>query len=180
MTSSITSYAQLEEFGRTRLSPNFFMREFLQSEIATWHGMRNVPENPERAVWAGQQLCNHLLEPLQATFGRIHVRSGYRSPEVNAFGNQHKLNCASNEKNYGSHIWDYPAVEGHYQAAEILPLPTSVLLGPRAFLAPAFRILKLSAPGRPFCLSQPVFSPFSPHICPCRRICPRLRSRVRL
>jgi hypothetical protein len=75
MTSSITSYAQLEEFGRTRLSPNFFMREFPQSEIATWHGMRNVPENPERAVWAGQQLCNHLLEPLQATFGRIHVRS---------------------------------------------------------------------------------------------------------
>ena len=123
MTSSITSYAQLEEFGRTRLSPNFFMREFLQSEIATWHGMRNVPENPERAVWAGQQLCNHLLEPLQATFGRIHVRSGYRSPEVNAFGNQHKLNCASNEKNYGSHIWDYPTVEGHYGATACIVVP---------------------------------------------------------
>ena len=123
MTSSITSYAQLEEFGRTRLSPNFFMREFLQSEIATWHGMRNVPENPERAVWAGQQLCNHLLEPLQATFGRIHVRSGYRSPEVNAFGNQHKLNCASNEKNYGSHIWDYPTVEGHYGATACIVMP---------------------------------------------------------
>ena len=33
-----------------------------------------------------------------------------------------------------------------YQAAEILPSPTSIFLDPRAFLAPAFRILKFSAP----------------------------------
>lgn len=123
MTSTITTYAQLEEFGRTRLSSNFFMREFLHSEIAVWHGMRNIPENPAHAIWAGQQLCNHLLEPLQATFGRIHVRSGYRSPEVNAFGNRHQLNCASNERNFGKHIWDYPDAQGHRGATACIVVP---------------------------------------------------------
>src|SRR5262245_49014909 len=38
------------------------------------------------AVEAGTQLCRKLLEPLQKTFGRIGVRSGYRSREVTAFG----------------------------------------------------------------------------------------------
>ena len=53
-----------------------------------------------------------LLEPLQATFGRIAVRSGYRSPIINEFGNRNKLNCASNEANYAAHIWDYADVQG--------------------------------------------------------------------
>jgi hypothetical protein len=33
---SIESLAAFESFGRERLSPNFFMREFRHSEIATW------------------------------------------------------------------------------------------------------------------------------------------------
>jgi hypothetical protein len=109
MTSSITSYAQLEEFGRTRLSPNFFMREFLQSEIATWHGMRNVPENPERAVWAGQQLCNHLLEPLQPRLVVSTCAPGTARPKSMRQPTQAQLR--KQRENYGSHIWDYPTVE---------------------------------------------------------------------
>lgn len=72
---SIGSFASLESFGRERLSPNFFMRDFLHSEIAAWHQLRNVPDFPERAITSGRQLCTTLLEPLQAVFGRIHVRS---------------------------------------------------------------------------------------------------------
>jgi hypothetical protein len=56
------------------------------------------------------------LEPLQATFGRISIRSGYRSPAVNQFGNEHKLGCASNESNYARHIWDKPDAEGYIGA----------------------------------------------------------------
>ena len=114
----ITSYEQLDKLGRVRLSPNFYMRDFLYSEIAAWYACRqhdlseapllNVPEYPDRAIEAGEQLCVQLLEPLQATFGRLAVRSGYRSPAVNEFGNKNKLNCGSNESNYGGHIWDYP------------------------------------------------------------------------
>lgn len=114
----ITSYEQLDKLGRVRLSPNFYMRDFLFSEIAAWYACRlhdlseapllNVPEYPDRAIEAGKQLCVQLLEPLQATFGRLAIRSGYRSPAVNEFGNKNKLNCGSNESNYGGHVWDHP------------------------------------------------------------------------
>jgi hypothetical protein len=43
------------------------MRDFLHSEIADFHGIPNIPDNPELAIAAGHQLCEQLLEPLQAT-----------------------------------------------------------------------------------------------------------------
>ena len=117
------SVSKLEEFGRVRLSRNFFMRDFLYSEIANLHGMPNIPENPDVAVAAGTRLCEELLEPLTATFGRIAVRSAYRSPTVNAFGNKNKLNCASNEANYASHIWDYRDKDGLMGATACIVIP---------------------------------------------------------
>lgn len=119
----ITTYDALEELGRVRLSKNFFMRDFLHSEIAAWYGLRNVPDDPDRAIVNGRMLCEQLLEPLQATFGRIHIRSGYRSPEVNALGNRNQHNCASNEKNHGRHIWDHPDVRGHNGAMACIVVP---------------------------------------------------------
>ncbi|MHA6297249.1 hypothetical protein [Devosia sp. CAU 1758] len=106
----------LEEFGRTRLSDSFFMRDFLYSEIAAIHGFTNLPDNPDLAIAAGTRLCQDLLEPLQQRFGRISVRSAYRSPEVNGFGNADKLNCAANPKNYAGHIWDRRDAEGRMGA----------------------------------------------------------------
>lgn len=97
----------LEEFGRLRLSDSFFMRDFLHSDIAAIHGIPNVPDNPDLAIAAGTALCENLLEPLQKRFGGISLRSSYRAPAVNDFGNKNKLNCASNEANYAGHIWDY-------------------------------------------------------------------------
>jgi len=105
---AITTYDALDKFGRIRLSKHFFMRDFLYSEISNFYQIQNLPEYPERAVEAGKKLCEELLEPLNATFGRISVRSAYRSPAVNQFGNENKLNCASNETNYAHHIWDMP------------------------------------------------------------------------
>ena len=112
----ITSYNALEKLGRVRLSENFFMREMLYSSIGDYYGLPNYPENPVLAVEAGKQLCETLLEPLQARFGRISIRSAYRSPTVNAFGNKHNLSCASNEANYAGHIWDYRDKHGHLGA----------------------------------------------------------------
>lgn len=106
----------LEELSRVRLSPNFFMRDFLYSEIAVMNGFTNLPEDPDVAIAAGTQLCEELLEPLQARFGRISIRSSYRSPEVNRFGNENGFNCASNEKNYAHHIWDRRDGEGRMGA----------------------------------------------------------------
>lgn len=104
----------LEDFGRIQLSPSFFMRDFLYSEISQIEGIPNVPDHPEIAIAAGRELCQRLLEPLQAKFGRISIRSAYRSPAVNAKGaeNGNQYNCARNEANYAGHIWDYKDDEG--------------------------------------------------------------------
>lgn len=96
----------LENLGRVRLSPSFFMRDFLHSEIANFYGLRNFPDNPDLAIAAGSKLCTELLEPLQAAFGRISIRSAYRTPEVNRLGNERGHNCASNEAAAANHIWD--------------------------------------------------------------------------
>lgn len=120
---SITSYDLLETLARERLSDSFFMRDFLYSEIAAWHGLRNTPDHPDKALAVGRNLCEQLLEPLQATFGRIHIRSAYRSPDVNRFGNENKLNCASNEANYAHHIWDYPDTNGKSGATACIVIP---------------------------------------------------------
>lgn len=104
----------LEDFGRIQLSPSFFMRDFLYSEISQIEGIPNVPDYPDVAVAAGRELCQRLLEPLQHKFGRISIRSAYRSPAVNAKGaeNGNQYNCARNEANYAGHIWDYRDADG--------------------------------------------------------------------
>ena len=98
----------LEDLGRTRLSRHFYLRDFLHSEISQIYGIPNIPDNPALAIRLGSQFCQHLLDPLSDTFGRIGVRSGYRSAALNAFGNQHKLNCARNDYPEECHIWDLP------------------------------------------------------------------------
>lgn len=101
------SVEALENLGRVRLSRSFFMRDFLYSELSNFYGVPNIPENPGLAIDNGKRLCEELLEPLQATFGRIAVRSAYRSPKVNALGNDKGHNCGSNQSNYARHIWDH-------------------------------------------------------------------------
>ena len=105
---AIKSYDALDRFGRIRLSRHFFMRDFMYSEISNFYGIPNIPENPDRAVEAGRRLCEELLEPLNATFGRIAVRSAYRSSGINEIGHEKRHNCASNEANFARHIWEHP------------------------------------------------------------------------
>lgn len=60
---------------------------------------------------------------LQETFGRIAVRSAYRSPAVNQLGNEKKYNCASNKSNYAGHIWDYLDGDGCRGATACIVIP---------------------------------------------------------
>ena len=96
----------LETFGRQRLSKYYYMRDFMFSEISGFHGRTNIPENPDLALENGRAFCQALLDPLEETFGRIAIRSGYRSPDLNRYGNENKLNCARNEHPLECHIWD--------------------------------------------------------------------------
>ncbi len=113
----------LEELGRVRLSRSFYMREFLYSEIANFYGIPNLPDDPELAIAAGRRLCEDLLEPLRASFGGLAIRSAYRSPEVNGYGNHHNLNCASNQANHGQHIWDRRDRDGCMGATACVVVP---------------------------------------------------------
>jgi hypothetical protein len=117
------AYEALEDLGRVRLSRNFFMRDFLYSETANHFALRNVPDNPDLAIEAGRHLCEELLEPLQATFGRVHIRSAFRSESVNAFCGAQGLNCAPNDRARGAHIWDSPAANGAKGAMACIVLP---------------------------------------------------------
>lgn len=110
------SVKSLETLGRVRLSQTFFMRDFLHSEIASFYGRPNIPDDPDLAIAAGRGLCETLLEPLRIRFGRISIRSAYRSPAVNKLGNEMKLNCGSNESNRAGHIWDQRDAAGNMGA----------------------------------------------------------------
>lgn len=97
----------LEDLGRVRLSKHFYMRDFLYSEIGNFHQQQNLPRDPDLAIAHGRMLCSELLDPLEETFGRLAIRSGYRSPELNRYGNENRLNCARNDNPLECHIWDW-------------------------------------------------------------------------
>ncbi len=123
------SVSTLADFGRVRLSKSFFMRDFLFSDIAAVHGLNNVPDDPDLAIAAGSRLCEELLEPLQDRFGRIAVRSAFRSCEVNGLGNEMQVagksgyNCASNDANFAGHIWDRRDSAGRMGATACVVVP---------------------------------------------------------
>lgn len=117
------SVTALEDLGRVRLSKSFFLRDFLFSDIAAIHGLSNLPDDPALAIAAGTRLCEDLLEPLQNAFGRVAIRSAYRSCEVNALGNAKGHNCAANEANYAGHIWDRRDAQGRMGAMACVVVP---------------------------------------------------------
>ena len=110
----------LETLGRVRLSRHFYMRDFLYSEIGNFHEVQNIPDDPDLAIETGRAFCETLLDPLEETFGRIAVRSGYRSARLNAFGNARKLNCARNDYPLECHIWDRGRGENRIAGASIV------------------------------------------------------------
>ena len=117
------SMRDLEDFGRIRLSRHFFMRDMLYSEIASVHGLRNIPgDNPELAVGVGKKLCSTLLEPLHATFGHVSIRSAFRSATVNERGAKY-LNVAGTEKNHARHVWDRFDNDGKKGATASIVIP---------------------------------------------------------
>jgi len=116
------SMSALEDFGRVRLSPNFFMRDFLHSEIADFHGVPNLPDDPDLAIAAGRQLCEILLEPLQAAFGRLAIRSGFRSRRVTEYGHRRR-ECGSVRINAAYHVWDLRDAAGGIGAGASVVVP---------------------------------------------------------
>ena len=133
MTSEvIESVAALTELGRTRLSQHYFMRDMLYSEVSNYHGIPNLPDDPDLAVAVGQRLCEDYIEPLRATFGHVTIRSAYRSARVNGFCNQCYVDsgetdtsyyCSDNEYAAARHIWDQRDADGFKGGTVTLLIP---------------------------------------------------------
>ncbi len=122
----LRSMKALEELGRVRLSQHFFMREMLYSEIANFHGMQNMPDDPDLAIAAGTRLCEELLEPLHATFGHVSIRSAFRSVDVNSYGHARSdkgYNCGETTWNHARHVWDRRDADGCMGATACIVIP---------------------------------------------------------
>lgn len=128
----INSVSDLTELGRVRLSENFFMREMLYSEVANFHGLSNVPDDPELTIEVGRKLCEDILEPLRSAFGQINIRSAYRSASVNKFCNERYVAsdgkdigyyCSDNEYSAARHIWDKRDCTGYLGATVSVVIP---------------------------------------------------------
>jgi hypothetical protein len=119
------TYVALEDLGRVRLSKHFYMRNFLYSEIGNFHGIPNIPDDPDLAIAAGRRLATELLDPLHETFGAIAVRSGYRSSALNHYGATEirPQKCSANEKNFAGHIWDRRDAAGRMGACVSVAIP---------------------------------------------------------
>lgn len=117
------SVEALEDLGRVRLSKSFFLRDFLYSEIAAKYGILNAPDDADLAIEVGKHLCEELLEPLNATFGRLAIRSAFRACAVNQTGNEKGHKCAKNESNYAGHIWDRLDSDGLKGATACVVMP---------------------------------------------------------
>lgn len=68
---------------RERLSPNFYLDEFVRSETAVRHGIdMSVPVGG--IVYSNlRRLCRMVLQPVRAHFGPVHITSGYRPDPLN-------------------------------------------------------------------------------------------------
>lgn len=123
------SVAELTDLGRVRLSQHFFMRDMLYSEVANFHGLANIPEDPDLAIAAGGRLAELILEPLHRSLGGIVVRSAYRSPTVNDFCHQRLRRgdlayyCSDNTYGAGRHIWDRRDEHGFMGATATVVVP---------------------------------------------------------
>ena len=116
----------LEKLGRVRLSAHFFMRDMLYSEIASFHGIPNIPDDPRLAIAAGTRLCEELLEPLHATFGHVSIRSAFRSVAVNDYGaarSRKGYNCSRTSWTHARHVWDRRDADGFMGATACIVLP---------------------------------------------------------
>lgn len=84
----------------TKLTENFLLGEFVESETARRLGIDNTPQSWEVVVHL-RQLCREVLQPLRDHVGHaIHINSGYRCEQLNeavhGVGNsQHLYGCAA-------------------------------------------------------------------------------------
>lgn len=113
-----TQIAWFEKFGRTRLSKNFILRDFLYSSEAVVVGLASSQiEDPAMVIRAGKQLCEQVLEPVLANFGRFAITFGY---QTRAMIDAYNPGCKPHSSS--PHQWDRGTFGDEvYARVDILP-----------------------------------------------------------
>jgi zinc D-Ala-D-Ala carboxypeptidase len=72
-----------------KLSENFYLSEFLKSNVAMRKNLSNEPTTHQ--IGQMKILCEELLQPIRDCLGPIGINSGFRSEELNkALGGAHR------------------------------------------------------------------------------------------
>lgn len=72
-----------DNWTRQRVSKNFILRDFLYSSTSDYFGVSNKPSDmPEQVVASAKALCEVLLEPILAKFGRFFITYAYQSRKI--------------------------------------------------------------------------------------------------
>lgn len=112
---------EYEALGRQRLSKNFILRDFLFSTDAAALGMSNFPEDPAMVIRSGRELCERLLEPILAHFGKFSITYGYACRDLI----EYKWTAEQRVKQHfcsSPHNWDRMRFgEEVYARVDILP-----------------------------------------------------------
>lgn len=113
-------FRQYEDLARVRLSKNFILRDFLFSTESAVLGLNNLPEDPEQVIRSGRMLCEKVLEPILARFGRFAITFGYQCREAMEYGwSAEKL---ANPHSSSPHSWDRGSFGKEvYARVDILP-----------------------------------------------------------
>ena len=110
-----------EALSRVRLSKNFILREFLFSTECAALGLTNFPEDTDMVIRAGQALCEKVLEPVLAKWGRFILTFGYQSREGIEYG-MSKAKREANLRSSNPHQWDRGTFGKElYARVDILP-----------------------------------------------------------
>ena len=121
------SMKALEKLGRVRLSEHFFMREMLYSEIANFHGIPNIPDDPE--LWPsrrGPASARSCSSPCTPRSGQVSIRSAFRSVAVNSYGHERVARgyaCGETTWNHSRHVWDRRDAAGFMGATACIVIP---------------------------------------------------------
>lgn len=114
-------YERYEELCKTRLSKNFILRDFMFSTEAAVAGHSNFPsDNVDQVIESGKSLCNTVLEPILAQFGRFHVTFGY---QCRATMELRSKDLRDNPTKSSPHHWDRQTMgKSVYARVDIWPM----------------------------------------------------------
>ena len=73
---------EFDNLNLTRLSANFILRDFMYSTESALLGLANRPEDMEMVIKASKALCEKILEPVLAHFGRFWITFAYQCREA--------------------------------------------------------------------------------------------------